>query len=113
DNIEVRDFRADGEIETAGDLRAFLERDPESARQTADVFLLFPADVATFGEPAAISLTDVGFRERTLRGAVQDAVKWLRARRAGLEPAAADALLADVGLEVESLDPGADREAIF
>ena len=113
ENIEAREFRAEREIETIGDLREVLAADLETARTTADAYLLFPADVASFGTPAMITVADIGFRERALRVAAQDAVQWLRARRAGLLPGAADALLANVEVRVEPVDPDADRSEIF
>jgi ABC-2 type transport system permease protein len=113
DNVDLREFRAEREIETIGDLRAVLAADIEAARTTADAYLLLPADVATFGSPSIITVNDIGFRERTLRAAAQDAVQWLRARRAGLQPGAADALLSNVEVRVEPIDPDADRSEIF
>jgi len=113
DNAEAREFRADREIATIGDLRDILSADLETARTTADAYLLFPSDVATFGSPSIITVADIGFRERTLRTAAQDAVQWLRAREAGLQPGAADALLADVEVLVEPVDPDADRSEVF
>ena len=113
EEIDVRAFRADDEIETIGDLRAVLADDLEAARTTADAYLLFPADVASFGTPAMIPVADIGLRERTLRSAAQDAVHWLRARRAGLQPGAADALLASVEVRVESVDPEAERSDVY
>ena len=113
DEIEVRAFRADGEIETIGDMREVLADDLEAARSTADAYLLFPADVASFGSPAMISVDDIGLRERLLRAAVEDAVQWLRARRAGLEPDAANALLANVELRIEPVDPEAERSEVY
>jgi ABC-2 type transport system permease protein len=113
EQIEVRAFRSGGEIETIGDLREVLAADIEAARTTADVYLLFPADVASFGSPAMIPVADVGLRERSLHAAAQDAVQWLRARRAGLQPGAADALLANVEVRVESVDPEADRSEVY
>jgi len=113
DNAEAREFRAEREIATIGDLRDMLSADLETARTTADAYLLFPPDVATFGSPSIITVADIGFRERTLRTAAQDAVQWLRAREAGLQAGAADALLADVDVLVEPVDLDADRSEVF
>lgn len=113
DDVVVKPFRAGEDVQTMQDVRAMLSEDLESARETAEAFLLFPADAATFGEPSMITVTDLGFRERSIRRAAQDAVQWLRARNAGLEPAVADALLADVDVQVEPVDPEAARSEIF
>ena len=111
--IVVKPYRAGDDLETAGDLRRMLSEDLESARATAEVFVLFPADVSTFGTPTMITVTDIGFRERDLRRGAEDAVQWLRAREAGLAPGTADALLADVEVSVEPIDLEADRSDIF
>jgi len=113
DDVVVKPYRAGENMQTMNDVRAMLSEDLESARETAEAFLLFPADAATFGEPSMITVTDLGFRERSIRRAAQDAVQWLRARNAGLDPAAADALLADVDVQVEPVDPEAARSEIF
>jgi ABC-2 type transport system permease protein len=113
DDVEVKAFRAEGEIETMAELRGYLSENLDAARETAEAFVLFPADVATFGTPAMITVTDLGFRERSIRAAARDAVQWLRARRAGLDPSAADALLADVEVRVEPVDPEAARSEVF
>ena len=113
DEVTVRDFRPTDEVATLGDLRRTLASDLDAARSTADVFILFPADVATFGTPGVITVTDLGFRERSLRSAIEETVQWQRARRAGLEADAAEALLADVEVEVQPVDPEADRSGVF
>lgn len=109
----VRAFRPTEEVATAGDLRRTLAADLEAARSTADVYVLFPSDVATFGAPTVITVQDLGFRERSLRMAIESTVQWQRARRSGLDADAADALLADVEVEVQAVDPEADRSGVF
>ncbi|MGD8495932.1 MAG: ABC transporter permease [Gemmatimonadales bacterium] len=113
DSVVVKPFRDGGQIETMQELRDFLSEDLPSARETAEAFLLFPPDAATFGSPSMITVTDLGFRERSIRVATRDAVRWLRARQAGLDPGAADALLADVDFTIEPVDPEAARSEVF
>lgn len=113
DGMKARPFRPTAEVATPEDLRRVLKADTAAATSTADAYVLFPADVAAGGSPSMITVTDIGRRERDVRSATVDAVRWLRAREAGLDSESADALLADVEFDVQPLEDSGDRNEVF
>lgn len=108
-----RTYRPESAVGTIDELRAEIGSDVVAAAETADAFLLFPADIASGAVPSVITVSDVGFRERSLRRAVEDAVHWWRARQAGLDAQGAEAVLADVNLVVQPLAVEEQRDGAF
>jgi ABC-2 type transport system permease protein len=113
DSVVVRRFEPGAPVEDAASLVAALGTDADSVSSIADIFLVFPADVASGRPPGLVEVRETGRRIRAIRAATADVIYWHRLRTAGMPAVDASGALEPVSIRELPFNPAEARGEVF